>query len=106
MRFEAGERRMGFTAEDYLPSFAMPNFYFHAVTAYDSLRNPGITVGKVDFLGQVRQKSWTSCLKRQRPGCALIRAFVHAGAYTPAFSQQHYRRNFLIRLDASVTPLA
>ncbi len=57
MRFEAGERRMDFTAENYLLSFALPNFYFHAVTAYDILRNQGISIGKVDFLGQVRKKS-------------------------------------------------
>ena len=35
MRFEAGERRMDFTAENFLLSFSQPNFFFHATTAYD-----------------------------------------------------------------------
>ena len=57
MRFEAGERRLDFTAENYLLSFTQPNFFFHAVTAYDILRNQGLAIGKADFLGQVRKKA-------------------------------------------------
>ncbi|PVZ83862.1 DUF1993 domain-containing protein [Serratia sp. S1B] len=40
-----------FSAEDFLLTFAMPNFYFHLTTAYDILRNQGVAVGKRDFLG-------------------------------------------------------
>ena len=29
----------------------MPNFYFHATTAYNILRHRGVEVGKRDFLG-------------------------------------------------------
>ena len=29
---------MPFTAENFLMSFSLPNFYFHATTAYDILR--------------------------------------------------------------------
>jgi uncharacterized protein len=36
---------------DYLLSFILPNFYFHATTAYDLLRHNGVEVGKRDFLG-------------------------------------------------------
>ena len=36
---------------DYLLFFALPNFYFHATTAYDLLRHNGVEVGKRDFLG-------------------------------------------------------
>jgi len=36
----------------YLMSFVMPNFYFHAAAAYNILRNKGVDVGKMDFLGQ------------------------------------------------------
>jgi len=36
---------------DYLVGFALPNFYFHATTAYDILRHNGVEVGKMDFLG-------------------------------------------------------
>ena len=53
MRFEIGERRIEFTAENFLLSFSMPNFYFHATTAYDILRHQGITLGKRDYLGQM-----------------------------------------------------
>jgi hypothetical protein len=40
-----------FTGESYLLSFALPNFYFHVVTAYDILRNQGVKIGKLDYLG-------------------------------------------------------
>lgn len=56
MRFEFGARRMNFTAEDFLLTFSLPNFYFHATTAYDVLRNQGVAIGKMDFIGAVRLK--------------------------------------------------
>jgi hypothetical protein len=34
-----------------LLTFALPNFYFHVTTAYDILRNQGVKIGKLDFLG-------------------------------------------------------
>ena len=37
----------------YLTGFALPNFYFHATTAYDILRHAGVELGKRDFLGRV-----------------------------------------------------
>jgi len=40
-----------FTGTSYLLTVALPNFYFHVVTAYDILRNKGVPVGKLDFLG-------------------------------------------------------
>jgi hypothetical protein len=42
---------LGFTGLDYLLEFAIPNFNFHVVTAYDILRNQGVPLGKRDFLG-------------------------------------------------------
>jgi hypothetical protein len=57
MRFEFGTRRMDFTAEDFLLTFALPNFYFHSTSAYAILRNQGLKVGKMDYLGKVRLKS-------------------------------------------------
>lgn len=56
MRFEFGDHRMEFTVADFLLSFSVPNFYFHATSAYAILRNQGIAVGKRDFLGAVRLK--------------------------------------------------
>jgi len=38
-------------------SFSLPNFYFHATTAYDILRKEGVPLGKMDFLGGMRMKS-------------------------------------------------
>ncbi len=39
------------TAPDYLVQFALPNFYFHVVTAYAILRHKGVPLGKTDFIG-------------------------------------------------------
>lgn len=43
-----------FTGEDYLLTFALPNFFFHVVTAYDVLRHKGVQIGKLDYMGPVR----------------------------------------------------
>ena len=40
-----------FRGLQYLLGFAWPNFYFHAVTAYDILRHNGVELGKRDFIG-------------------------------------------------------
>ncbi|MGZ8351087.1 MAG: DUF1993 domain-containing protein [Allosphingosinicella sp.] len=39
-----------FTGMQYLLEFALPNFFFHATTAYAILRAAGISLGKPDFL--------------------------------------------------------
>lgn len=39
------------TGVEYLCGFALPNFYFHVVTAYDILRHNGVEIGKRDYLG-------------------------------------------------------
>lgn len=54
--FEIGDRKLPFTAESFLQSFSLPNFYFHATTAYDILRHKGVPLGKRDFLGRMRMK--------------------------------------------------
>ena len=41
-----------FTGRSYLMNYALPNFYFHATTAYDILRHNGVAIGKGDFLGK------------------------------------------------------
>jgi len=40
-----------FTGETYLKHFVLPNFYFHATTAYALLRHAGVELGKRDYLG-------------------------------------------------------
>lgn len=54
VHFVAGERRMHFTADNFILSFSLPNFYFHATTAYDILRQKGVPLEKRDYLGKVR----------------------------------------------------
>jgi uncharacterized protein len=50
---KAGPRELNFKGQDYLLFFALPNFYFHATTAFAILRHNGVPVGKLDFLGAV-----------------------------------------------------
>ena len=47
----AGTRELRFKGQQYLVGFALPNFYFHATTAYAILRHCGLPIGKRDFLG-------------------------------------------------------
>jgi uncharacterized protein len=37
----------------FLRDWALPNFYFHVVTAYDILRHNGVDIGKRDYLSHV-----------------------------------------------------
>jgi uncharacterized protein len=55
--FKMGERSMPFTAEGFLMSFSLPNFYFHATTSYDILRHKGAPLGKRDFMGRLKLKA-------------------------------------------------
>jgi uncharacterized protein len=56
MVFKMGERTIPFLAEGFLLSFSLPNFYFHATTAYDILRSKGVPLGKRDFTGPLRTR--------------------------------------------------
>jgi uncharacterized protein len=53
---QIGPRRLAFTAENFFLSFSLPNFHFHAVTAYDILRTRGVPLGKRDYEGKLRRK--------------------------------------------------
>ena len=46
------QNTMTLKGAQYLIGFALPNFYFHATTAYDILRQVGVEIGKRDFLGR------------------------------------------------------
>jgi hypothetical protein len=54
---QIGPRRLAFTSETLILSFSLPNFYFHAVTAYDILRARGVPLGKRDFEGRLRTRT-------------------------------------------------
>jgi hypothetical protein len=38
------------TGMNYACEHAIPNFFFHAVTAYGLVRKNGVTIGKADYL--------------------------------------------------------
>jgi hypothetical protein len=42
---------MNFTGQSLLLGRSLPNFYFHATTAYDIIRQCGVEIGKRDFMG-------------------------------------------------------
>jgi hypothetical protein len=54
--FHAGDLQLRFAAEDFVLSFSLPNFHFHATTAYDILRSRGVPLGKRDYMGRLRFK--------------------------------------------------
>jgi hypothetical protein len=54
MVFKLSKNEMPFTNQNFLLSFSLPNFYFHATTAYDILRMLGVPLGKMHFLGQMK----------------------------------------------------
>ena len=45
-----GKKFATFTGRSYLATFALPNFLFHVVTAYNILRHNGVALGKHDYL--------------------------------------------------------
>jgi hypothetical protein len=51
MRMRGEDKR--FDGLTYLANIVLPNFYFHATTAYDILRHNGVELGKRDFIGPV-----------------------------------------------------
>jgi uncharacterized protein len=49
-----GGQPHSFRGQPYLLHFGLPNFFFHASTAYDILRHAGVELGKRDFLGSLK----------------------------------------------------
>jgi uncharacterized protein len=45
------DRTVEFKGLAFLQFWALPNFFFHHVTAYNLLRHNGVDIGKRDFLG-------------------------------------------------------
>ena len=45
------DRTVEFKGLEFLQKWALPNFFFHQVTAYNLLRHNGVDIGKKDFLG-------------------------------------------------------
>ncbi len=57
LNLQIGPRKLAFTSETLILSFSLPNFYFHAVTAYEILRTRGVPLGKRDYEGQLRTRT-------------------------------------------------
>ncbi len=51
---KAGPNELKFKGDAYLTTFVLPNFHFHATTAYAILRHAGVDIGKRDFLGKIQ----------------------------------------------------
>ena len=51
IHLKLGSREVDWKGMQYLLGHALPNFYFHVVTAYDILRHNGVEVGKRDYIG-------------------------------------------------------
>jgi uncharacterized protein len=47
------DQTLSFKGLPYLAHMALPNFFFHATTAYDILRHNGVELGKRDFIGSI-----------------------------------------------------
>jgi len=47
------DKTIPFRGPIYLHHFFLPNFYFHISTAYNILRNNGVKLGKMDFMGNI-----------------------------------------------------
>jgi hypothetical protein len=54
MVFKLGKRELPFTNQNFLLSFSLPNFYFHATTTYNILRMLGVPLGKMDYIGKMK----------------------------------------------------
>lgn len=54
MLFRAGDREIPFTMANFALSFSLPNLYFHAATLYDLLRQHGVPLSKMTYLGPLR----------------------------------------------------
>jgi hypothetical protein len=51
VHLKLGAREVDWKGMQYLLGHALPNFYFHVVTAYDILRHNGVEIGKRDYIG-------------------------------------------------------
>ncbi len=51
IRLKLGKLEVTWKGMQYLLGFALPNFYFHVVTAYAILRHDGVELGKRDYIG-------------------------------------------------------
>jgi uncharacterized protein len=51
---QMGNGEMKFEGQSYLLDFVIPNLFFHCTTSYVILREAGVSIGKMDFMGAPR----------------------------------------------------
>ena len=84
--FKFGDRSLPFTAEGFLMSFSLPNFFFHATTGLRHSSSQGRAAGKTRFHGQteiegVREQSFGHDPDRKTSDQSnLVRGSVEADA--------------------------
>jgi hypothetical protein len=69
-------------AETFILSFSLPNFHFHAVTAYDILRSRGVPIGKRDYERRPRTRAGSTSGGESRP-----RSSAHSPRTLPTASR-------------------
>ncbi len=47
------DAKLTLTGQDYVLKFFLPNFYFHLTTTYALLRQQGVPIGKLQYMGPV-----------------------------------------------------
>lgn len=52
LKMRTGE--LNFEGQTYLLDFVLPNLFFHATTTYAILREAGVPIGKMDYIGAPR----------------------------------------------------
>jgi hypothetical protein len=46
-------KTLKFTGQSYVTTFVIPNFFFHVTMAYALLRQNGVDIGKLDYIGKL-----------------------------------------------------
>lgn len=54
MLFRFGDNEVPFTTDNFLATFSKPNVYFHVTTSYAILRQLGVPLGKLDYIGNMK----------------------------------------------------
>jgi hypothetical protein len=51
IRLQMRTGELHFEGQSYLLDFLLPNLFFHCTTTYAILRESGVPIGKLDFIG-------------------------------------------------------
>ena len=65
---------LAFNGADYLNGWALPNFYFHYTSAYNILRNNGVPLGKLNYVGMAPGVTMSGKIAKMMAGKAAPKA--------------------------------